>query len=187
MGFAALLNLDGPDIAAFFASSLLGYLAGTIVPAGSWSIYVSILVAYHLFLGWLVFSTEQKTGVTLPIASTIVTHLACLVVVVPLSRVSGHIPFFGIFRYAIASLAIFERGWLFGGKIGEPEPKREETPISPVVITATGDDFQEWQRYLAQQKPGTRKPGTSLKSEYEQWLLARAQNRPTEPSTPQRS
>ena len=62
--------------------------------------------------------------------------------------------------------------------MGEPEPKREETPIGPVIITATADDFQEWQRYLSQQKPGSRKPGSSLKTEYEQWLLARPQNRP---------
>lgn len=177
MGLLAFLNLEGPDIAAFFAATILGYLAGAIVPPGPWSIYVSILVSYHLFLGWLVFSTEQKTGASLPLASTIITHLACLGVVIPLGMGRRYIPFFGIFRYAIAALAIFERGWLFGGQIGE-EPKLEEAPLAPIVITATADDFQEWQRYLAQQKPGSRKPGTSLKAEYEQWLLARAQNRP---------
>jgi hypothetical protein len=179
MGIMSFLNLEGPDIAAFFAATLLGYLAGAIVPAGSWSIYVSILVSYHLFLAWLVFSTEQKTGASLPIASTIVTHLACLAVVIPLGMGRRHIPYFGVFRYAIASLAIFERGWLFSGKTGEP--KSEPAPIPAAVITATADDFQEWQRYLAQQKPGSRKPGTSIKAEYEQWLLARSQNRLTEP------
>jgi hypothetical protein len=178
MGLAAFLNLEGPDIAAFVAATLLGYLAGAIVP-GSWSIYVSTLVAYHIFLAWLVFSTEQKTGASLPIASTIVTHLACLAVVIPLGMGRRYIPFFGIFRYAIAALAIFERGWLFGGQIGE-EPKLEEAPIPAVVVSATADDFQEWQRHLAQQKPGSRKPGTSLKAEYEQWLLARAQKPPAQ-------
>jgi hypothetical protein len=177
MGLAAFLNLEGPDIAAFFAATILGYVAGAIVPAGSWSIYVSILVSYHLFLGWLVFSAEQKTGASLPIASTIVTHLACLAVVTPLGIGRRYIPFFGIFRYAIAALAIFERGWLFGGQIGG-EPKLEEAPLPAVVVTATADDFQEWQRYLAKQKPGSRRPGSSLKTEYELWLLARAQKPP---------
>jgi hypothetical protein len=180
MGLAAFLDLDGPDIAAFFAATLLGYLAGAMVPPGAWSLYVSILVSYHFFLAWLVFSTEQKTGASLPIASTIVTHLACLAVVIPLGIGRRYIPFFGIFRYAIAALAIFERGWLFSGKIGEPEPKREETPIAPAIIAATADDFQEWQRHVAQQKPGSRKPGSSLKTEYEQWLIARAQKPPAQ-------
>jgi hypothetical protein len=178
MGLAAFLDLDGPDIAAFFAATLLGYLAGAMVPAGAWSLYVSILVSSHLFLAWLVFSTEQKTGASLPTASTIVTHLACLAVVIPLGIGRRYIPFFGIFRYAIAALAIFERGWLFGGKTGEP--KSEPAPTPAAVITATADDFQEWQRYLAQQKPGSRKPGTSIKAEYEQWLLARAQKPPVQ-------
>ena len=188
MGLAAFLNLEGPDIAAFFAATILGYLAGAIVPPGPWSIYIAILVSYHLFLAWLVYSTEQKTGASLPIASTIVTHLACLAIVIPLSMGRSHIPFFGIFRYAIASLAIFERGWLFSGKIGEPEPKLEEAPLPAAVIAATADDFQEWQRHLARQKPGSRKPGSSLKAEYEQWLLARARSRPTEPPvTPEKT
>jgi hypothetical protein len=180
MGLMLFLNLEGPDIAAFFAATLLGYLAGAVVPAGSWSVYVSILVSYHLFLAWLVFSTEQKTGASLPIASTVVTHLACLAIIIPLGMGRRHIPFFTIFRYGIASLAIFERGWLFSGKMGEPEPKREETPIAPVIITATAEDFQEWQRHLARQKPGSRKPGSSRKTEYEQWLIARAQKPPVQ-------
>src|ERR1700738_5161081 len=152
MGFAAFLNLEGPDIAAFFASSLLGYLAGTLVPDGAPAVYTSILVSYHLFLAWLVIATEHKTGVSLPIASTIVTHLACLAIVIPLGMGRHYIPFFGIFRYAIASLAIFERGWLFSGK--SQETKREEVPLTAAIITSTADDYQEWQRYLAQQKPG---------------------------------
>jgi hypothetical protein len=184
MGLISFLNLEGPDIAAFFAATLLGYLAGTIVPAGSWSIYVSILVSYHLFLAWLVVSTEQKTRASLPIASTILTHLACLTIIIPIGIGRHYVPFFGVFRYAIASLAIFERGWLFSGK-SVFEPNREEAPIPAVVATSTADDFQEWQRYLAQQKKGARKFGSSLKTEYEQWLLARAQNRPTEPPVTQ--
>jgi hypothetical protein len=179
MGLAAFLRLKGPDFVAFFAATILGFLVGGIFP-GSWSIYISILASYHLFLAWLIISAEQESGVSLPLASTIVTHLACLAIILPLGIGRRHIPFFGIFRYTIASLAIFERGWLFSGKIGG-EPKPQEVPVAPIVITASGDDFHEWERYLAQQKPGSRKMGTSLKAEYEEWLLARAQSRATEP------
>jgi hypothetical protein len=178
MGFMAFMNLDGPDIAAFVVTGIIGYFAGLVVPAGAWSNNVSILVSYHLFLAWLIVSTEKKTGASLPITPTIVTHLACLAIILPLGIGGGRLPFFSIFRYGIASLAIFERGWLFSGKTGEP--KREEAPTPGVVVASTADDFQEWQRYLAQQKPGSRKMGSSLKTEYEQWLLARAKNRPTE-------
>jgi hypothetical protein len=40
-------------------------------------------------------------------------------------------------------------------------------------MASTGDDYQEWMRYLAQQKPSAMKPGTSMKAEYEKWLRAR--------------
>jgi hypothetical protein len=183
MGFAAFLNLKGQDIAAFFAASVFGYLAGTLVPDGAWSVYTSILVSYHLFLVWLVVTAEHQTGVSLSPVSTIVTHLACLAIILPLGMGRHVVPFFGIFRYGIASLAIFERGWLFGGKSRASEPKDEEIQVPAAIATSTADDYEEWRRYLAQQRPGSRKPGTSLKSEYEQWLLARPQGRPAEPAT----
>src|SRR6266481_5630212 len=113
MGLAALFNLDGKDIAAFVVAGLLGYLSASLVPAGTWAVLTSILVSYHLFLAWLVITAEDKAGVSLPILPTIATHLACLVLIVPLALANRFIPFFGIFRYGIVGLAIFERGWLF--------------------------------------------------------------------------
>lgn len=180
MGLAAWLDMEGKDIAAFMVAGVLGYLAGTLVPAGPWAIYTSILVSYHLFLGWLVVTAEHKTGVSLPIASTIVTHLACLALILAFGMARHAVPFFGFFRYGVAALAIFERGWLFSGISNQPKP--QDAPSAAPVAVSTGDDYREWLRYLAQQKPASRKPGTSLKAEYEQWLLARAQNRPAEPS-----
>jgi hypothetical protein len=176
-----LLNLEGKDIAGFVIANLLGFLAGTVVPAGLWSVYVSILVSYHLFLLWLVLTAEQEGGVSLPIASTIVTHLACLALILPLGLGRHVIPFFGFLRFGIAGLAIFERGWLFSGN--NNKPKEEEVPSVTQIVSASGDDYQDWLRYLAQQKSGSRKVGTSLKTEYEEWLLARARNRGVGPSS----
>jgi hypothetical protein len=179
MGLSAWLDMEGKDIAAFMVAGLLGYLAGTIVPAGPWAIYTSILVSYHLFLGWLLVTAEHKTGVSLPIASTIATHLACLALILTFGM-ARRVPFFGFFRYGIAALAIFERGWLFSGMSNQLKP--QDVPSALPAMVATGDDYQEWLRHLAQQKTTSRKLGTSLKAEYEQWLLTRAQNRTAEPS-----
>ena len=179
MGLAALFNLDGKDIVAFMVAGLVGYISASVVPAGTWAILTSILVSYHLFLFWLVITAENRTGVSLPIFSTIATHLACLVLIIPLGLALRLIPFFGIFRYGIVGLAVFERGWLFTGD--SVQVKSEETPATPLV-TDSAEDYQEWLNYLAKQNPSARKPGSSLKEEYGRWLLARAQNRPAVPS-----
>jgi len=178
MGLATLFNLDGKDIAAFVLAGLLGYLASTLVPAGTWAVLTSILVSYHLFLAWLVITAENEAGFSLHIVSTIATHLACLVLIVSLGLTHRFIPFFGIFRYGIVGLAIFERYWLF---TEDSIPFRSEDPATPIVAD-NAEDYQEWLNYLAKQNPAARKPGTSLKEEYRHWLLARAQNRPAVPS-----
>jgi hypothetical protein len=177
MGLAALFNLDGKDIAAFVVAGLLGYLSASLVPAGTWAVLTSILVSYHLFLAWLVIMSENRARVSLPIFSTIVTHLACLVLIIPLGLARHFIPFFGILRYGIAGMAIFERHWLF---IEDNVQYKSEEPPAPVTDTA--EDYQEWLNYLAKQSPASRKPGSSLREEYSRWLLARAQNRPAVPS-----
>jgi hypothetical protein len=45
------------------------------------------------------------------------------------------------------------------------------------AIAATGEDYREWLRYLERRGPNAAKVGTSLRSEYEQWMLARSQSR----------
>jgi hypothetical protein len=184
MGLAAWFDLDGKDIVAFVIAGLLGYLSASLVPAGTWAVLTSILVSYHLFLAWLVITAENKARVSLPIYSTIATHLACLALVVPLALANRFIPLFGILRYGIVGLAIFERGWLFAED--NVQYRSQESPASP-IITDTAEDYQEWLNYLAKQSPGSRKPGSSLKEEYGRWLLARAQDRPTVPSNESQS
>jgi hypothetical protein len=179
MGLAAWLNLDAKDVVAFFVSGVIGYFAGSLVPPGTWAILTSVLISYHLFLAWLVITAENSACISLPISSTVATHLACLTLIVPPALMGHFIPFFGIFRYGIAALAIFERGWLFTASNVQYGPK--ESPANSPIVTDTAEDFQEWTNYLATQGP-THKAGRSIKEEYSRWLLARAQNRPAAPS-----
>jgi hypothetical protein len=180
MGFISFLNLEAKDIAGFILAGLFGYLAGALMPVGAWSVYTSILVSYHLFLGWLIVTDDRKAAISLPIVSTIATHLACLAIVLPLGMGRNFVPFFGIFRYTIAGLAIFETEWLFGEKSGQPKRQGPSNTTPVAVPVGNSDDYQEWLSYLDQQKTRFRKPGTSLKDEYEQWLIARARHKPVQ-------
>jgi hypothetical protein len=175
MGLIAWLNRSPKDLIGYVVSIFFGYLASSFMPPGTWATFTAILVAYHLFLCWLVITAEDRAGVSLPLVHTILTHAACLVVILPLGKAGQVLPLFGLFRYGIVGLAIFERGWLFSGndKPAPPAPVVSTTHI----VAATADDYQEWLRHLAQQSSASRKHGASLKAEYEKWLEARAQAR----------
>jgi hypothetical protein len=116
MGLFTLLKMEGKDIAAFVLAGLFGYLVGSLIHEESWAVYTSILVSYHLFLGWLVLTADREPGFSLPVVSTILTHLACLALILTLGMGHNLVPFFGILRFGIAGLAIFECRWLFSGK-----------------------------------------------------------------------
>jgi hypothetical protein len=135
---------------------------------------------------------EHETGFSLPIGSTIVTHVACLAVVVCFALGRGHIPFFGWIRLFVPALAPFEVRWLFSGnknrKTDKPVPvskqeaeKKAALVASAVAAAATVDDYEEWLKYLAQPKRPPRKPGMTVQDEYKQWLLARARARVAPP------
>jgi hypothetical protein len=167
------------DFVAFLAATLFGYLVGNFVPDSAWAALVAILASYHLFLLWLVFRGEHKAGISLPIGSTILTHLACLILIVPIGF-AHHLPFFEFFRFGVAGFAVFERNWLFSGNVSSSaEPKHEEVPVAPVVLDATGEDFEAWRQHLAQRKATHRTAGMSVREEYEQWLHTRTHNRGT--------
>jgi hypothetical protein len=165
----------GKDAAAFVVACILGYLVGRLLPTGPWAVYTSVLVGYHLFLAWLVITADHEVGFSLPIVSTIATHLACLGCVVAILLARRYIPFFRYFGMGVAGLAIFERSWLFV----KTTPRETPPPVPVPVVTSTAEDYQEWMRLLAQRKPSSMPPGTSMKAEYEKWLLARAQSQAT--------
>ena len=191
MGLLAFLNLEATDVGALVVTSLLGYFAGTLAPPGMLAIFTTLLVAYHLFLAWLVFGSRYKIAAPTSVIAMLVTHGCCLVLVtVPVLLARNVIPFFDFFRYAMVGLALFERGWLFSGseirQAAKLEPvKPQLTPRQlmpkvklvpkpaaapqanelPLTMAKTGQSLDEWERHMARQRPGTR--------EYEKWMRAR--------------
>jgi hypothetical protein len=181
MGILSLMRLiarfvNAADLVVFLVSALLAYMASTLVPEGPWANYTFILVYYHLFLAWLLIDADHKTGVSLPIVMTILTHLACLTIIISYGMGQGVIPFYRELRFGVIVLAIFERNWLFSGGT-----KKQELPVnvptSKVVVEATAEDYEAWLKHLATRDPTLRKPGMSVNEEYEQWLVARAKKR----------
>lgn len=190
-GLFALLGLEGIDLFAFVVSNLIGFVAGIFfLPNFALSVFASILISFHLFLAWLVITAKHETGFSLPIISTITTHLACLVLVVVIGF-ARHIPFFGFIRYCVPMIAIFERNWLFKGhnknnasatQVPKGEAAKKAAAVaSAVAASATIDDYQEWLKYLALPNRPTRKPGLSVQDEYKQWLIARARAKAAPP------
>ena len=182
MGFLSFVRLFSKlakpaDVAAFILSALLGYLAASFLPEGAWASYTFILLSYHLFLTWLVIDADRKRGVALPILPAILTHLACLALIVTVGMGRNSIPFYAFLRFGIAGLALFERDWIFsvGRKVEEEYPAT--APVSAVVAEASADDHDAWLQHLAQRNPLSRKPGMSIQDEYQEFLAARSKNR----------
>ena len=204
MGLLAFLNFGRSDAVAFAISCLIGYFAGCAVPPGVLEIFTSLLVAYHLFLAWLVFSGKYKTAMPTSLVAAVVTHVCCLIMlIIPVALARGVVPFFDIFRYAMVGLAFFERSWLFSGSeirrqaklVTEtpvlkltprqlsPKLKRAK-PVSPpafepkLTMAATGQRLVAWENHLARQRPGT--------PEYEMWMRSRRKqpNEKREPASP---
>jgi hypothetical protein len=85
MRLSAFSKFEGPDIGGFAVCILIGFFFGSFAPAGSpASFYITVLVSYHFFLAWLIlFSSEHKeAGVSLPIWQTLLTHAACMFVII---------------------------------------------------------------------------------------------------------
>ncbi|MFZ1086716.1 MAG: hypothetical protein WAN35_17275 [Terracidiphilus sp.] len=193
-----LFSKNGP---AFIISSLIGFVVARYLFEGPWATYAYILISYHVFLAWLVITAEHETGFSMPIFSTIVTHLACVTVVVGVTYGRHYIPFFGLIRYFIPAMAPFERDWVFKGskkttdstKTSESTEKKEPVKRAPAVAAiklvsvdtalsqATLDDHDAWLRHLSQPNRPHKRAGLSVREEYEQWLVARISARQVSP------
>lgn len=175
--------LFGKNLAAYLVCALIGFVIAFLLPTGWWSVFIYLLVTYHLYLGYHVLMAEHETGMSLPIFSTILTHVACVALVVCFALERGHIPFFGLIRYFVPALAPFEVKWLFSGNKAKKEVKvpvskeKAAAAAAAIAATATADDYEEWLRYLARPDRPPRKPGMSVQDEYKQWLVARARAR----------
>jgi len=186
-GIARLLNLGGPDVAAFMIATLIGLVVDHYLPHGPWSGYVAVAVAYHLFLAWLVITADHETGMSLSIAGAVLTHVACLGVVCGLGVVRHSVLHFGLIRmipglsllrYGVAGFAVFERNWLFSG--GKKREEKEPVVEHALSTAASQEDYEAWVCYLGMPDRYFRRPGVSIKAEYEIWLRARTQYRATE-------
>lgn len=168
----------------------LGLSLGQLIPDTPWVTYAYILVFYHAILGFRVIAAEKKTGISLPIGSTILTHLACVGLLIGLTVGRHSIPFFGVIRYFIPGLAPFEANWLFNGEKSKPAPKTAPADVisasavpfaAPAAVSyyasSTGEDYEEFLKLLRAGKRPYRRPGVSVKDEYELWLAARAKSR----------
>lgn len=234
--------------AGFVVCSLIGYLLGRYLPQGAWSAYAPILISYHLYLAWLVITADQKTGFSMPVPHTILTHAAFLAALVGLAFGRHYVPFFGLIRIFVPSLAPFECKMLFSGQIMRKQVPEEETSSETVAVSTNaptmataiappavssetaaqaapsveipasqvptpqistspqvsasagvsrgmgfvepdnrfnGDDHDAWLAYLSQPRRTYRKPGTSVESEFHQWLSARAELKASGAAQPQ--
>ena len=116
----------------FIVCSLIGYLLAHYLPAGAWSAYAPILISYHLYLAFLVFTGDHEAGFSMPLPSLLLTHLAFLVVLVFVAFGRRYIPFFGLISIFVPALAPFESKWLFSAtrakRAAQKEAQRRARP-----------------------------------------------------------
>jgi hypothetical protein len=189
-------------VALFLFSSLIGLAAGHYLFSGSSVFYASTLISYHLLLAGLILipgiadwdygstsgmgaalsvfadSFRIRTGresreLSLPIGEAILTHLACLALVIAIPYFRAHIPFFGLIRYGIAAVAFFEAQWLFSG--GRKNQQSTEKPLP--ISGGTGEDNDAFLHYLAQPNRRFSQPGRSVGEEQAIWLADRMKKR----------
>lgn len=185
---SGFLKLEGEDFAAFLVAAGLGYVAGSLIQDLDWSVYISIILSYHLFLAWLVMNSSGKSALSMPLPMTLVTHAACMIVALGPAVVSNHrSPVFSLFRYSIAALALFERGWLFSGQQKKPAMDEAGAAVPALSIRPTTEDELAWIEYLAKRRPGMTKPGVTIRQEHEAWLRARHEKRLREQAQQQSS
>jgi hypothetical protein len=205
LGEKPALGLKPSDVGAYLICNILGLLVFFwLMPNIYLATMVSVFLSFHLFLAWLVISADHETGFSLPLVSSIVTHIAFLVVVYLCSALLLALPgamrvlpiylwFFLrpiriILGFGAPGMAIYERYWLFSGGATKKEvPLTAEqaavaAETAAVADAATANDYDEWLQHVKRQKPPFPKPGSSLKAEYERWLLARAKARAAVPS-----
>jgi hypothetical protein len=157
--------------AAGIIITLFGYVIANYVLDGAWAVYVSMLLSYHLFLVYLVVTANHEKGMSLPIGSTIRTHLACLIVFIGMALGREHIPLFGLLRYLVPVLAPFEAEWLFSG--GRKQ-EGEEAPAPQIPMPeCTADDYDEFLKYLSQKNRAFGRPGRSVREEHVLWMADR--------------
>jgi hypothetical protein len=168
----------------FVICSLIGFVIGHYLLAGATAAYLSSIVSYHLYLGFLVATAKKKAGFSMPVWQTIVTHLAFLSAVIGLPYLRDQIPFFRIVSIFIPALAPFEAGWLFSKERENrwdeaPQQSKLDPPAEQLLNDATPEDHESFLKYMQQSNRKFRKPGLAIRDEFALWLADRARKKPT--------
>lgn len=159
-------------ILAYVISAAIGYALGHYLLDGEAAAYASILVSYHLFLGFLVFAADQKKGFSMPVIQTVLTHSAVLGLLVGLAYMRAHVPFSGFISLLVPGLAPFETKWLFSG---DGKATRDQATDNDVPMqNASAVEHEAFRAYLMQKERPFRTPGMSLNQEFNLWMKARA-------------
>ncbi|HTW60885.1 MAG TPA: hypothetical protein VMD55_03700 [Terracidiphilus sp.] len=151
--------------------ALVGIIIGQYLLAGTAAVYASMLISFHLYLGYLVVTENREKGLSLPIGSTLLTHAACLIILIGLVELRHHLTFFWLIQYFVPALAPFEAEWLFSG--GRKKPGFEASVPQIPMPQCTADDYDEFLKYLSQEKRAFRKPGRSVREEHVLWMADR--------------
>lgn len=162
-------------IFAYIVSALIGFAIGHYLLSGAAAAFASILISYHLYLGFLILSAQHEKGFSLPVGQTILTHMAFLVVVIGLPYLREQIPFFYVLKWLVPALAPFETQWLFSGQGKTARKVVEQKPVN--VAEATAADHQAFLTYLRGGHRAFRKPGASVDDEFKAWLTDRVRKR----------
>jgi hypothetical protein len=156
----------------YIVCSGIGYLVGQYLPEPVGA-YARVLVPYHLFLLYIVVMDNEKTGLSFPMGQTIVTHTACLALLIGLAMGRRYVPFFGLIGLFVPALAPFEAEWLFSG--GAKMEEKKPAPVVRVEAEESADEYAEFMKYMAGSKREFRKLGQSPKDEYNLWRAAKRQ------------
>lgn len=153
----------------------VGFLVAYLLPDGPWTPYLPLMIAYHLFLIFLIVSLavsdEQKIGLSMPIPMIVITHLAFLGALIGVVFGREYVPFFGFVRYALPALAPFEAQWLFEGK--RKDRSTEERPLP----AGTAEDYDQFLKYMREKDRRFMQPGRSVHDEFAAWSADRAKRR----------
>jgi hypothetical protein len=148
--------------------ALVGIIFGQYLLAGAPAVYASMFLSFHLYLGYLVVMENRETGLSLPLGSALLTHAACLGILLGLADLRHYINFFWVIQYFVPALAPFEAEWLFSGGKKKPDVVEEARRIPMPDCTAS--DYDEFLIYLSQEKRAFRKPGRSVREEHVLWM-----------------
>jgi hypothetical protein len=160
-------------IIALIVAGLTGYVISHYLISGTAGTYISVFVAYHLFLAFLVAYMDWSDGFQLPVRQAVRVHTGVVLLLIVFSALRPHLPLFGLVEFAVFSIAFLEINWIFGG-----ERKRLVNEALPnLPYTASQADYDEFLIYLKQRGRKFAMPGRTMHEEYGYWLADRVKTK----------